>query len=328
MGDSRAPIFSSHVRSALGAMLKSDIAIDVLSPAQWRDGSFRNFVSRTISVIDVQGAPIALRKGAPRSGDGDVHLLRLQRGSAQLLHKDGCTHLQAGQFVAFRGAQTQQFRHEQSIELLAVFLPARALERWLPDWQAAEFVTVANHQAEGRLAFEIARDLLGCGRHLRESDAAELVGETVARLMARSLGMTSLSDAAAPADLAEGQRRKVRHFCRRQLGSTSLTVDTVARATGLSRASLHRLFREEPHTLMQWVQLERLEACRRLLEAPGLLRRTLTEIALSHGFKTPGHFSAAFRQRYGLTPRDYRAQAGAAQADKREPLAQARETQP
>jgi AraC-like DNA-binding protein len=143
--------------------------------------------------------------------------------------------------------------------------------------------------------------------------------------MAQSLAMTSLLDAAAPEDLAEAHRRKVRHFCRKHLASAGLSVDAVARATGLSRASLHRLFRDQPHTLMQWMQLERLEACRRLLDAPGLPRRTLTEIALSQGFKTPGHFSAAFRQHYGQTPRDYRASAGVRML---ETLTKVRETQP
>jgi AraC-like DNA-binding protein len=47
-----------------------------------------------------------------------------------------------------------------------------------------------------------------------------------------------------------------------------------------------------------------------LLAAPGIPARTLTEIALSQGFKSPAHFSATFRQRYGLTPRDYRSHAG------------------
>lgn len=305
MGHAPSPMLLGQVQSALGAVLKSDVSIDMLPHPPLRDGRFRSFASRTISVLDVQGEPIALRKAASHASD--VHLLRLQRGSAQLLHADGCTQLEAGQFVAFRGAQRLQFRHEQSIELLAVVLPARALERWLPDWQTAELVGVANHQAEGRLCFDIARDLLESGHRLGEGDAVELVGETVTRLLARSLSLASLSAAAAPADLAEAYRRKVRHFCRKQLASPSLSVETVARATGLSRASLHRLFQHQPHTLMQWVQLERLEACRRLLDARDHARRSLTEIALSQGFKTSAHFSAAFRQRYGVTPRDYRA---------------------
>ena len=306
-----APSSLGRVRTQLGALLKSDVTIDPPSPSQSQlsRGSFRNFVSRTISVLDVQGGPIAIRKGTSRTSD--VHLLRLSRGSVRLLHADGETQLEAGQFVAFRGQHAFQFRHDQSIDLMAVYLPAQAIERWLPDWQAAEFVSVPNQQAEGGLSFDIARDLLHSGSALQES-AAELVGETVTRLVARSLAMTSLVGAAEPADLAEACRRKVRHFCRKNLGSPSLSVDAVARATGLSRASLHRLFHDQPHTLMQWVQLERLNACRRLLDAPGLPRRTLTEIALSQGFKTSAHFSTAFRQRYGVTPREYRAQAFAA----------------
>jgi AraC-like DNA-binding protein len=306
MAHSQAPMSLGSVHAQLGAMLKSDVRIDPL--AQSNSGSFRHFVSRTISMIHVQGGGIALHKG--RSQSSDVHLLRLQRGSVELAHADGCTRLEAGQFVAFRGAQAIQFRHEQNIDLFAVFLPTRAVERWLPDWQAAEFVTVSTQdQAEGRLSLDIARDLLDSGSQLQQSATAELVGETVIRLMARSLAMTSLSDAAAPENLAEAHRRRVRQFCRKNLGSTSLSVDAVARATGLSRASLHRLFQDQPQTLMQWVQLERLEVCRRLLEVPGFPARTLTEIALSQGFKSPAHFSAAFRQRYGLTPRDYRSSA-------------------
>lgn len=298
------------VHSQLGAVLKSDVAIDPLArPAQ---GSFRTFVSRSIAVLHVQGGAVAIHKAASRASE--VHLLRLRRGSVQLSHAGGSTLLQAGQFVAFRGGQALEFRHEQSIELLGVYLPASAVERWLPDWSAAEFLTVADHQAEGRLSFDIARDLLSCGNSLQDAGAADLVAETVTRLVARSLAMRALLDHVAPEDVAEANRRKVRQFCRVNLGVPDLSIEMVARATGMSRASLHRLFRDQPCTLMRWVQQERLTACRRLIEAPGRPTRTLTEIALSQGFKSPAHFSAAFRECYGLTPRDYRATIAAAHA--------------
>lgn len=305
MEDQRMAPPLGHLRSHLSALLKSEVTIDVPARPRPARGAFRHFVSPSISVLDVRGEALALRKGASHASD--LHLLRLARGSAQVAHADGCTTLHAGEFVAFRGAEACEFRHDDSIELLAIYVPVQAFERWLPSWRAAEFVRVENQQAEGRLSFDIARDLLDTGSRLQPS-AAELVGETVTRLVARSLAMSSLTAAAAPDELAEAARRKVRRFCRAHLASPELTVELVARGTGLSRASLHRLFRHQAHTLMEWVQLERLEACRRLIDAPGLPRRTLTEIALSQGFKTPAHFSAAFRQRYGLTPRAYRAQ--------------------
>ncbi|MET0343409.1 MAG: helix-turn-helix transcriptional regulator, partial [Polyangiales bacterium] len=302
-----APLPLGPVHAQLAAMLKSEITIELPSCAAVPRGTFRSFASPAISVVAVQGSPIAIRKGPSRAAD--VHMLRVARGVVRLAHAGGSTLVQAGQFVAYRGAQALDFRHDETIDLLAVYVPAAQIERWLPEWAAAEFVAVADQQAEGRLSFDIARDLLGSGARL-QSGAAELVGETVTRLMARALGATSLAAAAAPADLAEAARRRVRAFCRQNLGSAHLTVERVARATGRSRAALHRLFQDQPHTLMEWVQRERLEACRRLLDDAGASRRTLTEVALSQGFKTQAHFSAAFRQRYGLTPRAYRARNG------------------
>jgi AraC-like DNA-binding protein len=223
----------------------------------------------------------------------------------ELAHAEGCTKLEAGQFVAYGGAQAIQFRHDHDVDLQAVFLPGSAIERWLPDWQAAEFVA-APQQAEGQLSFDIAHNLLDCASRLHDSLAPEVVGEAFARLISSALAATSLCDAAAPKDLADARRRKVRCFCRKHLSSPHLSVEAVARGTGLSRAAIHRLFSDQPHTLMQWVQLERLEACRLSLNEVTLPQRTLTEIALAQGFKSSAHFSAAFRQQYGRSPRDYR----------------------
>jgi AraC-like DNA-binding protein len=304
MTAAQARMTLARVRTQLGTMLKSDVAVDPLARMDPEHGSFRSFVSRAISVLDVQGGAIDLRKGV--SFTSDVHVMRLRRGSVQLAHAEGCTTVEAGQFVAYRGAQAIQFRHEHDIDMLGVFLPGSALERFLPDWDAAEFV-VSNDRAEGRLSFDIAHDLLDCADQLQDKAAAEVVGETVARLLARALARSSLAEAAEPADLAEARRRRVRHFCRKHLSSPHLSVDVVARGTGLSRAAIHRLFHDQSHTLMQWVQLERLEVCRRVLAEASMVPATLTDIALAHGWKSSAHFSAAFRQRYGQSPRVYRA---------------------
>lgn len=304
MNEARTLSAPSGVRARLSRLLKSELALNPLAPKQPAGASFRCFVSRSISVLDVQGAAIDLHKAASQTRD--VHLLCLQQGAVELSYGEGRIQLHAGDYLAYRGARAMQFRHEHSIELTAVVLPARAIERWLPDWQAAELVPISR-PAEGRLCFDISRDLLERREQLHDETAADIVSDAVARLMARSLSHASLSDAAAPQELAEAHRRKVKMFCRKNLGSTGLSVEHVARATGLSRASLHRLFRDQPCSLMKWLQLERLEASRRLLGERGVPARSLTEIALSVGFKSSSHFSAAFRQRFGVTPRDYRA---------------------
>src|SRR5262245_36330400 len=122
---SHPPMSLARVHRELGALLKSDFAVDELVQPQPRGRSFRSFVSRSISVLDLKGGSIALRKGVSHASD--VHLLRLQRGAVQLTHADGSLTLHAGQFVAFGGDQALEFRHEHGIELLAVYVPASAV---------------------------------------------------------------------------------------------------------------------------------------------------------------------------------------------------------
>ena len=51
----------------------------------------------------------------------------------------------------------------------------------------------------------------------------------------------------------------------------------------------------------------RLEECAMQLRDPIWARRTITEIAFSWGFNNATHFARVFREKYGLSPRDYRA---------------------
>ena len=53
----------------------------------------------------------------------------------------------------------------------------------------------------------------------------------------------------------------------------------------------------------------RLEECARALLAQPELGRPVAAIAFDHGFSSPTHFGRVFRQRFGMTPREYREQA-------------------
>ena len=52
----------------------------------------------------------------------------------------------------------------------------------------------------------------------------------------------------------------------------------------------------------------------RSLEDPSQARRSITSILLGAGFSSAAHFSRMFRQRYGASPREWRAHGGHAAA--------------
>jgi signal transduction histidine kinase/DNA-binding response OmpR family regulator len=88
-----------------------------------------------------------------------------------------------------------------------------------------------------------------------------------------------------------------------QLGESTFNVDTMASDLGMSRRQLERRLREvvgeSPAELVRRMRLER---------AAQLLRAnagTVAEVGYEVGFRSPSHFSAAFRSAYGVPPTAY-----------------------
>jgi AraC-like DNA-binding protein len=92
------------------------------------------------------------------------------------------------------------------------------------------------------------------------------------------------------------------HLC------TPLRIDAMAKALGMSRSQLYRLFEPEGG-IARYLARQRLAAIRMALDDP-LERRSIGEIGEAYGFGTGALLSRAFRQAYGVSPRDYRTSVG------------------
>jgi AraC-like DNA-binding protein len=102
------------------------------------------------------------------------------------------------------------------------------------------------------------------------------------------------------------RRRRVLQHIEDQLHDPDLRPAGIARHFGISERTLRLLFASQDESLTAYVLRRRLESCSLLLRDPAWRDRTITDIALRHGFNNPTHFGHAFKQRFGLTPREYR----------------------
>lgn len=85
----------------------------------------------------------------------------------------------------------------------------------------------------------------------------------------------------------------------------TITVDKLARETGMSPSHFARVFKETLGTTpMQFVMAYRVEQSIKMMEDP---TRPLGDIALACGFSDQAHFTRSFKQLTGQTPRAHRA---------------------
>lgn len=98
---------------------------------------------------------------------------------------------------------------------------------------------------------------------------------------------------------------RAKRYMMGHLNDTKLSAVSVSAEVGLSTRTLYRLFAEDRTTFMQWLTDKRLEASYHAL-AEGLCG-SVTEAALSHGFKDISHFSRTFKDRYRILPSAVRA---------------------
>lgn len=95
-----------------------------------------------------------------------------------------------------------------------------------------------------------------------------------------------------------------------RLGEHDLSRATVARDEGISARYVQKLFENAGETFGHYLRVRRLERCRSDLLNPKYEDLSITEICYRAGFNDSAHFSRAFREQYGKSPRTYRKLAG------------------
>ncbi|PZN32328.1 MAG: AraC family transcriptional regulator [Proteobacteria bacterium] len=90
------------------------------------------------------------------------------------------------------------------------------------------------------------------------------------------------------------------------LSDPTLDIDSIAQAFGCSKRYLHKLFADYDTTLSRLIWNRRLDRCYADLGAATHRNMTITDVAFSWGFKDSHHFSRLFKDRFGMTPSEFR----------------------
>jgi len=217
------------------------------------------------------------------------------------------TLLQPGEWSIYDTMKAYTVSNTSDIEQLVLLVPR---EKVLAAHLNPDELLVQRYDARagiGRLAGELMHKALdeieSCS-----AESAETIGEAVAQLLRQSL----MERAGRPTSLTlrEALRDRIKTHILRNLRDPDLSIDRIAAALRCSKRNLHKAFSNDGATLSDTIWRLRLEHCRRDLLSPACAWKSITEIAFSWGFSSATHFSKAFKEAYGVSPKLYRMSAG------------------
>ena len=245
------------------------------------EGSIRQHTLPSLDMSVVTSGPQKVMRtpGHIAHSSDDYFLVSIQARGQGVVRQDGRDAvLSAGDFALYDSTRPYELLFEESFEQIVLKLPGDRLRGELRDTEA-----------------------------LQPASALAVAHGVQSILVA---GLQTLPAARAPAlsNLTAYHLARVKRLIDEQLADPMLSVGTLAAQLGVSVSHIHRVFKSEPLTPSQYIWERRLEACSRDLLEPRLAGRPVAEIAYGRGFNDAAHFSRAFRERFGCSPRAWRQQ--------------------
>ncbi|MGQ4596573.1 helix-turn-helix domain-containing protein [Nocardia sp. R6R-6] len=141
---------------------------------------------------------------------------------------------------------------------------------------------------------------------LSADPAAALSGCASIELIRGLLLSAGSDDAGAVVPSSDILLSRIRAYVRRNLADPGLGAEHIAKAHNMSVRQLYKICAHAEYRLEQWIISQRLAQVRADLTNRDHRHRTISTIARRWGFRDPSHFARRFRAAYGISPREWR----------------------
>lgn len=222
--------------------------------------------------------------------------------------------LNPGDIVFGPAHRTAELIFHSDFRQFQISLPSELKAR-LPGAQGLSPTHLSGRAGLGRLLAGTLGGLADAFDTLSDDQVAS-VENSLFEYLASSLA--TRGDDAAPA-FGKSQAATLHRICQfieHTLSDSTLSLATVAASQNLSERLVQKLFEGTGQTFTGYVRQRRLERCRADLFNRQYGHLSISDVGFRWGFNDAAHFSHAFRDRYGMSPRQYRRQATEASEQK------------
>lgn len=212
--------------------------------------------------------------------------------------------LSPGDWAIYDTSKPYLMTASDAVDLAIVVLP----QHLVPLRPAERHVLVRTLDARtgaGRMVRSLLLDALDALDTLSEAKPCEELSAGLTRML--QLAVADNLESASQRPLPTVLRTRIVDYVGQHLAEPDLSVEQIARSLNCSKRYLHRVFDTESSTLAKYIVQLRLTSICGDFGNTLLRERSITEIAMKWGFVSPGHFSRTFKEAFGMTPREYRA---------------------
>jgi AraC family transcriptional activator of tynA and feaB len=213
--------------------------------------------------------------------------------------------LESGDFTLLDPRVPYAGKFAEGSRLLVLKFPRRLLEARVGKTQIMTARCMKPSEAENSLTSAFLAMLPRHTGRLGQA-AEEIAKDQVLDLVAVSLAKGMEGSGPRISSARSLALVRLRAAIESRLTDPALDARTVAAAAGVSVRYANAVLAEESTSIMRLIQARRLARCRKALEDPLQIHRTVSEIAYSWGFLDMTHFGRKFRATYGLLPSEYR----------------------
>lgn len=249
----------------------------------------------------IERGPLPLGAGAART----YTILLQVRGTSDLSHYGQSIPLSGGDFTLCDSNAPYRLDLSDESEVLLLRAPAALLKEHLPSPECYCGKRLSDDDGLTATAAAMASNLF---ERLESGLALHYQG----RIAGHLLDMIAMSYAIAfdavstGSSIVSGRHATVKLYIEQHLRDPELTPCSIAARMKLSERYLRMIFATSQETVSAYILRRRLEECAREIADPRWRGHSLTGIAFGWGFNSAPHFSRSFRDRYAMSPREYR----------------------
>ena len=296
----RARLFERQMASLFSIGLSLDSGHD-----EPLNTDMQAYCGRNLQFASIRFSPHAT-SSVPVPGDVNRRwLVTVQKeGSAEVSQGGRSSQLRAGDMVLIDLASPFHIETGHMVTH-STYVDSDLLRRVVPDAHQRTAVRIDTSSGPGAIFRAMNDEMFGMASTLDEVTAGR-IAQALPYALAVALSPLDEEIAALPTRLQFFHLERIRAFVRENLHNSSLDAEMISQAVNLSTRHIYQLFTAERTSLMKWVWSERLERCREDLVSRQLANRSIGEVAYGWGFSDVAHFSRAFKEKFGVTPRGYR----------------------